>query len=69
MFRDLIPLLGTDFRSSHRICRDPGDQQCRNRRAFTYTFEKLAEVISGFTEAVGPQAVSPSMYLTMAHPL
>ena len=53
MFRDLIPLLGTDFRVVAPDLPGFGRSAMPEPGAFTYTFEKLAEVISGFTEAVG----------------
>ncbi|WP_397473727.1 alpha/beta fold hydrolase [Pusillimonas sp.] len=52
MFRDLIPLLADRFRL---IAPDlPGFGQTRSppRGAFEYTFNNLADVISGFTEAM-----------------
>lgn len=52
MFRDLIPLLADRFRL---IAPDlPGFGQTRSpsRGAFEYTFDNLADVISGFTEAM-----------------
>ena len=52
MFRDLIPLLADRFRL---IAPDlPGFGQTRSppRGTFDYTFDHLAEVIDGFTEAL-----------------
>jgi len=52
MFRDLIPLLADRFRL---IAPDlPGFGQTRSppRATFDYTFDHLAEVIDGFTEAL-----------------
>jgi pimeloyl-ACP methyl ester carboxylesterase len=53
MFRDLIPLLADRF---HLVAPDlPGFGQTKAppRGAFDYTFDRLAEVIEGFTRAVG----------------
>jgi pimeloyl-ACP methyl ester carboxylesterase len=52
MFRDLIPLLADRF---HLVAPDlPGFGQTKAppRGAFDYTFDRLADVIEGFTEAV-----------------
>ena len=53
MFRDLIPLLANDFRVVAPDLPGFGRSTMPEPGAFTYTVEKLAEVISGFTEAVG----------------
>jgi pimeloyl-ACP methyl ester carboxylesterase len=53
MFRDLIPLLADRF---HLVAPDlPGFGQTKAppRGAFDYTFDRLAEVIEGFTQNIG----------------
>jgi pimeloyl-ACP methyl ester carboxylesterase len=53
MFRDLIPLLADRF---HIIAPDLpgfGQSDMPSRESFTYTFEKIADVIDRFTEVVG----------------
>jgi pimeloyl-ACP methyl ester carboxylesterase len=53
MFRDLIPLLADRF---HLVAPDlPGFGQSAMppREAFDYTFDRLAEVIEGFTDKLG----------------
>lgn len=53
MFRDLIPLLSDNF---HIVAPDlPGFGQTDMpaRDAFTYSFDHLAEIIDGLTDAVG----------------
>lgn len=52
MFRDLIPLLSKRF---HLVAPDLpgfGNTRLRPKRDFTYNFENLSKVISGFTEAL-----------------
>jgi pimeloyl-ACP methyl ester carboxylesterase len=53
MFRDLIPLLADCF---HIIAPDLpgfGQSDMPSRQRFTYTFDKIADVIDRFTEVVG----------------
>lgn len=53
MFRDLIPLLADRF---HIIAPDLpgfGNSDMPPREAFTYTFDRIADVIDRFTEIVG----------------
>lgn len=53
MFRDLIPLLADRF---HLVAPDLpgfGFSAVPERDQFSYTFDRLAEVIAGFTDAVG----------------
>lgn len=53
MFRDLIPLLADRF---HIIAPDLpgfGQSDMPPRESFTYTFDKIADVIDRFTERVG----------------
>lgn len=53
MFRDLIPLLATDY---HVVAPDLpgfGFSDAPERTQFAYTFDHLTEVIDGFTQAIG----------------
>lgn len=53
MFRDLIPLLADRF---HLVAPDLpgfGQTQAPPRGAFAYTFDRLADVIEGFTQGIG----------------
>jgi pimeloyl-ACP methyl ester carboxylesterase len=53
MFRDLIPLLADRF---HIIAPDLpgfGQSDMPSREKFGYTFDNVARVIDGFTEAIG----------------
>ncbi len=53
MFRNLIPLLADRF---HLVAPDLpgfGFSAVPERDQFSYTFDRLAEVIAGFTDAVG----------------
>ncbi|GLQ97302.1 alpha/beta fold hydrolase [Dyella mobilis] len=53
MFRDLIPLLSDDF---HIVAPDLpgfGQTEMRPRDEFKYTFDHLAEIVDGLTEAIG----------------
>jgi pimeloyl-ACP methyl ester carboxylesterase len=53
MFRDLIPLLADRF---HIVAPDLpgfGFTQVRSEPAFRYSFDSLAKVIEGFTDAIG----------------
>jgi pimeloyl-ACP methyl ester carboxylesterase len=53
MFHDLIPLLSDDF---HIVAPDLpgfGQTEMRPRDEFKYTFDHLAEIVDGLTEAIG----------------
>jgi len=53
MFRDLIPLLANDY---HVIAPDLpgfGNTKAPPRGKFNYSFDHLAQVVTGFTEALG----------------
>ena len=53
MFRDLIPLLSPHF---HVVAPDLpgfGFSEAPDRSRFSYTFDRLADVIEAFTEAIG----------------
>ena len=53
MFRDLIPLLSDRY---HVIAPDLpgfGQSDMPSRTEFTYSFERIADVIEGFTETIG----------------
>ncbi|ULU24604.1 alpha/beta fold hydrolase [Dyella terrae] len=53
MFRDLIPLLSNDF---HIVAPDLpgfGKTDMPSRDTFKYTFDHLADIIDGLTEAIG----------------
>ncbi|WP_128254770.1 alpha/beta fold hydrolase [Falsirhodobacter deserti] len=52
MFRDLIPLLSDRFRLIAPDLPGFGQTKAPARGAFDYTFDRLAEVIDGFTEAL-----------------
>ncbi len=53
MFRDLIPQLATRYRVIAPDLPGFGYTDAPSRADFTYTFERLAGVIDGFTDAVG----------------
>jgi pimeloyl-ACP methyl ester carboxylesterase len=53
MFRDLIPLLARHFRVVAPDLPGFGFSDAPDRAAFNYSFDRLAGVIGGFTEAVG----------------
>jgi pimeloyl-ACP methyl ester carboxylesterase len=53
MFRDLIPLLSDKFRLIAPDLPGFGQSQMPGRNEFDYTFENIADVIDGFTEAIG----------------
>ena len=53
MFRDLIPELADRFRLIAPNLPGFGNTIAPPRGAFTYTFDNLAHVIDGFTEALG----------------
>jgi pimeloyl-ACP methyl ester carboxylesterase len=53
MFRDLIPLLADRY---HLIAPDYpgfGNSACPGVDEFSYTFDRLADVLEAFTEAIG----------------
>lgn len=52
MFRDLIPLLADRFRVIAPDLPGFGQTKAPPRGAFDYTFDRLADVIEGFTEAM-----------------
>lgn len=53
MFRDLIPLLADRYRLIAPDLPGFGQTRASARSAFTYSFDALADVIEGFTEALG----------------
>ena len=53
MFRELIPLLADRYRVIAPDLPGFGQTQAPDRGAFEYTFDNLAEVIEGFTQALG----------------
>jgi pimeloyl-ACP methyl ester carboxylesterase len=53
MFRDLIPRLAQRWRVVAPDLPGFGFSAAPDRASFPYTFEKLAQVIDGFTQAVG----------------
>ncbi|HEY6084990.1 MAG TPA: alpha/beta fold hydrolase, partial [Nitrospira sp.] len=53
MFRDLIPLLAPHFRVVAPDLPGFGFSDAPSTSRFTYTFERLADVIEGFTERLG----------------
>ncbi|WP_343313834.1 alpha/beta hydrolase [Brucella sp. BE17] len=52
MYRDLIPLLADRFRVIAPDLPGFGQTKAPSREAFTYSFDVLADVIEGFTEAL-----------------
>jgi pimeloyl-ACP methyl ester carboxylesterase len=53
MFRDLIPLLADRYRVIAPDLPGFGNTVAPRRAAFEYSFDRLAEVIGGFTDALG----------------
>jgi pimeloyl-ACP methyl ester carboxylesterase len=53
MFRDLMPLLADRFRLIAPDLPGFGQSDMPARTSFTYTFDKIADVIDRFTEVVG----------------
>src|ERR1700746_4053723 len=53
MFRDLIPQLADPFHIVARGLPAIGQSDMPARGTFTYTFEKIANVIDRFTEVIG----------------
>jgi pimeloyl-ACP methyl ester carboxylesterase len=77
MFRDLIPLLAGRYRVIAPDLPGFGNTKAPARGTFTYTFDALAQVITGFTEALGLEHFAlyvfdygaPTGYrVAMAHP-
>lgn len=52
MYRDLIPLLADRYRVIAPDLPGFGQTKAPSREAFTYSFDALADVIEGFTEAL-----------------
>jgi pimeloyl-ACP methyl ester carboxylesterase len=55
MFRDLIPALADRYRVVAPDLPGFGFSDAPDRTRFTYSFDRLADVIEGFTEAIGLQ--------------
>lgn len=53
MFRDLIPALAGDYRVVAPDLPGFGFTDAPHRTQFTYSFDRLADVIEGFTEVIG----------------
>ncbi|MBB5760760.1 alpha/beta hydrolase [Methylorubrum rhodesianum] len=53
MFRDLIPLLADRYRVVAPDLPGFGNTVAPGRAAFAYTFDRLAEVLEGFVDAMG----------------
>src|SRR5271170_6474575 len=53
MFRDLIPKLAAHYRVIAPDLPGFGNTKAPPRGKFTYTFDNLAKVIEGFTDALG----------------
>lgn len=53
MFRDLIPILADDYHVFAPDLPGFGFSDAPDRKQFRYTFEHLAKVIDGFTQAIG----------------
>src|ERR1700753_4257990 len=53
MFRDLIPQLAGRYRVIAPDLPGFGNTKAPPRGAFAYTFDNLAKVVTGFTEALG----------------
>ena len=53
MFRDLIPALAGSYRVVAPDLPGFGFTDAPDRTRFTYSFDRLADVIEGFTEAIG----------------
>lgn len=77
MFRNLIPLLADHYRLIAPDLPGFGNTQAPDRTVFAYTFDNLAKIIGGFTEALGLKHYAiyafdygaPTGYrLAMAHP-
>ncbi len=77
MFRDLIPLLADRYRVIAPDLPGFGQTRAPARGAFDYSFDRLAEVITGFTEALGLDRYALYVFdygapvglrLAMAHP-
>jgi pimeloyl-ACP methyl ester carboxylesterase len=77
MFRDLIPLLAQDYRVIAPDLPGFGNTRAPARGTFNYTFDQLARVIEGFTEAlkldryalyIFDYGAPTGLRLAMAHP-
>lgn len=77
MFRNLIPLLADKYRLIAPDLPGFGNTKAPDRSAFAYTFDNLAKVIGGFTEALGLKhyaiyafdyGAPTGFRLAMAHP-
>ncbi|GBD49584.1 alpha/beta fold hydrolase [Methylopila sp. Yamaguchi] len=77
MFRDLMPLLADRYRVIAPDLAGFGNTVAPPRAAFTYSFDRLAEVIEGFVEAMGLTRYALYVFdygaptgfrLAMAHP-
>src|SRR5690242_7220138 len=53
MFRDLIPLLAGRYRAIAPDLPGFGNTKAPPRGGFTYTFDNLAHVVTGFIESLG----------------
>jgi pimeloyl-ACP methyl ester carboxylesterase len=53
MFRDLIPLLADRYRIIAPDLAGFGQTRAPSRASFTYSFDRLAEVLGGFVDAIG----------------
>ena len=77
MFRNLIPLLADRFRLIAPDLPGFGQTQAPSRGTFDYTFDRLADVIEGFTEAMSldryalyifDYGAPVGLHLAMRHP-
>ena len=59
MFRDLIPHLAGGYRVIAPDLPGFGNTTAPARGTFTYSFDHLAQVIDGFTEAPPPRSLRP----------
>ena len=65
MFRELIPLLARDYRVIAPDLPGFGQTRAPARRTFDYTFDNLAHVIDGFTEALKLLLHDPALRAAM----
>jgi pimeloyl-ACP methyl ester carboxylesterase len=77
MFRNLMPLLADSYRVIAPDLPGFGFSDSPDRKRFRYTFENLARIIDGFTQAVGLQRFAMYIFdygapvglrLALAHP-